>query len=34
MAKDFVVNESGKFELSFTPSSGAEATKIEVFNFP
>lgn len=32
-AKDFVATEPGKFEISFTPVSGAKPTKIEVFDF-
>jgi len=33
-AKDFVVDEAGKYEVVFTPKSGAKETRTEVFNFP
>jgi isocitrate dehydrogenase len=31
---DMVIKEPGKFELTFTPASGAPPTKVEVYNFP
>lgn len=30
---DFVVQEPGKFEITFTPKSGAEPKRMEVYNF-
>ena len=33
-ATDTVIKEPGKLELVFTPASGGEATKLEVFDFP
>ncbi|XP_054751971.1 isocitrate dehydrogenase [NADP], mitochondrial-like [Lytechinus pictus] len=33
-ATDMVIKEPGKFELVFTPASGGEPTRTEVFNFP
>ncbi len=33
-AKDFVVNEGGKFEIVFTPNNGSKETRTEVFNYP
>lgn len=33
-ATDMVIKEPGKFELVFSPASGAEPTRTEVFNFP
>ncbi|MEI6729993.1 MAG: isocitrate/isopropylmalate family dehydrogenase, partial [Pseudomonadota bacterium] len=33
-ATDFVVKEAGKLTLTFTPKSGGEPTKYDVFDFP